>query len=119
MTTPDELSEPVESSSPDNNKIHSLLNELEGAQSGKTPLSLAVTETGYTETHQAKSLQAFVVAAGKIILALPDKGNPSTTCVQCIAVSMHVGACLAITAFHSVEASCNTTVCESSGCIRG
>ena len=110
MTTSDELCEPVGSSSPDNNAIHSLLNELEGAQSGQTPLSLAVLktgntplllavlETGYTETHQVKNLQAFAVPAEKKILALPDKGNPSTMC----AVHCSVNACWCMLGNYSI-----------------
>ena len=84
MTTSDELCEPVGSSNLDNNEMHSLLKELEGAQSGQTPLSLAVLETGYTETHQGKNSQAFAVTAKNINLALPKKGNLSTMCaVHC------------------------------------
>ena len=84
MTTSDECSEAAGSSSVDNKEIPSLVNVLEGAQSGQIPLSLPGTETGYTETHQVKNLQAFAVPAEKIILAFPKKGNLSTMCaVHC------------------------------------
>ena len=84
MSTSDEFNEAVGSSSVDNNEIPSFVNALEGAQSGQTSLSLAGTETGYTEIHQGKNSPAFAVTAENISLALPKKGNLSTVCaVHC------------------------------------
>lgn len=88
MTTSDECSEPVGNSSLDNQEMHRLLNEVKRAQSGKTVISQALTQTGYTRTHQVNNVQAFYLAEEKIIVVPPKKGNPSTVCAVRCSVSV-------------------------------